>query len=104
MTRPSVAEAVAELRAEYLRGLPARLASLGEALAAARAGDAAALRRAAVEAHRIRGTAGSIGLAALGVAAGRVEDAADQIASGAPPGPAWAAIDAGLAALATSRA
>jgi HPt (histidine-containing phosphotransfer) domain-containing protein len=104
LSRPSVEEAVAELRAEYLRSLPARLASLGEALAGARAGDAAALRRATVEAHRIRGTAGSIGLAALGVEAGRVEDAADQLAAGAAPGPAWAEIDAAMAAMVTGPA
>jgi HPt (histidine-containing phosphotransfer) domain-containing protein len=94
-----VEEAVAELRADYLRGLPVRLATMEASFTAARTGDAAALRKATVEAHRIRGTAGSIGLGAIGALGGRIEDAAQQIAEGGAIGAAWAEIDAALAAL-----
>ncbi len=65
---------LAAIRAEYLRDLPARVAVVAAAVSRARESGAAP-RDAAVEAHRIRGSAGTLGLCALSEAAGRVEDA-----------------------------
>jgi HPt (histidine-containing phosphotransfer) domain-containing protein len=69
-------DALAALRVEYARRLPARVRKVARALGAYRRapGDAVLLERARSLAHRLRGTAGSYGFAAVGAAAGRVED------------------------------
>ena len=67
---------LAEMRADYAAELPGMIAALAAVVARAGEGrDAAARARAA--AHRIRGTAGSFGFHAVGVAAGEVESAID---------------------------
>jgi chemotaxis protein histidine kinase CheA len=69
-------EALAALRIDYARRLPGRVRQVARALRALRRtpGDARLLERARALAHRLRGTAGSYGFAAVGAAAGRVED------------------------------
>jgi len=69
-TRAALAELCAEYAAE-LPGLIDELARLAEAAVA----DPAAVPRARVAAHRLRGTAGSYGFAAVGEGAGSIEDA-----------------------------
>lgn len=71
--------AIAEMRAEYLRELPEKLAAL-VVLAARAKEDDDAFREARMEAHRIFGTAGSLGLDAVSAAAGRMERAMMAIA------------------------
>jgi HPt (histidine-containing phosphotransfer) domain-containing protein len=65
------------LRVDYAERLPARVRRIARALRASRRapGDAELRERARVLAHRLRGTAGSYGLPAVGAAAGRIEDA-----------------------------
>ena len=69
-------DALRALRAEYAKEVPSRVRRLARALRAWRRApaDAPSMERARVLAHRLRGTAGSYGFAAMGEAAGRVED------------------------------
>ena len=78
MSEPDEVEAaLAALRRGYAAELPDLVRSL-----AARMEEAAtrpsALDQARREAHRLRGTAGSYGFAAVGEAAGRIEDALEE--------------------------
>jgi diguanylate cyclase (GGDEF)-like protein len=77
--------AFAELRKEFATKLPARVAELATAIDAVRK-DPTTADAARSLAHRLRGTAGSYGFAALGDAAGRIEDLFDK-AKGATPFP-----------------
>lgn len=83
-------DALTALRAEYARRLPSRVRRVALALGACRRapGDALRLERARALAHRLRGTAGSYGFAAVGAAAGRVEDGIVRLA--------WDEIDSAL--------
>lgn len=75
--RPSapseIAAELAEMNAEYGRHLRRRLASLTESLAKARAGSRDAVEAAYYDAHKLHGSAGSFGFAAVGEVAGRLE-------------------------------
>jgi HPt (histidine-containing phosphotransfer) domain-containing protein len=105
-----VSDPLAALRAEYVRDLPARVAIVAAAVQRAKEGGAPP-REAATEAHRIRGTAGTLGLTEVSDAAGRIEDAIDAWGlrpdePGSAPEPpvdhpavAWAELDAALADL-----
>jgi diguanylate cyclase (GGDEF)-like protein len=70
---PLVLPAMAELRLEFAKKLPAKLDELDGALQAAR-GDLGRLGDARTLAHRLRGTAGSYGYPAVGDAVGLIED------------------------------
>jgi len=96
--RARVEAALDDMRADYLRDLPAQVAQLGDAARRARpaTSDAAALRRATAEAHRIHGTAGTLGLSAISEVAARVERALGPVAG---DDAAWAEVDAALAEL-----
>ncbi len=74
--------ALAEVRAEYAAELPALVEALAVLVVEA-AGRPEAVGVARSAAHRLRGTAGSYGFAALGEAAGRIEDALDEGMRGA---------------------
>jgi len=93
--RARIQATLATIRAEYLAELPAQIERLADAAQRAPA-DAAALGEAAAEAHRIRGTAGSLGLWEIGNAAGRLEDALDRAAAGDP---SWVTIAAEVSTL-----
>lgn len=88
--------ALVEMRGEYLRELPGKIARLGALLARA-PDDADAFREARMEAHRIFGTSGSLGLEEVSAAAGRMERAMMSI-SGELAGSAgdWSAVHAAL--------
>jgi HPt (histidine-containing phosphotransfer) domain-containing protein len=73
----SVGSALLAVRAEYAAELPALLATLAALVEEAAARPEAA-PPARLAAHRLRGTAGSYGFAAVGEAAGRIEDALDE--------------------------
>jgi HPt (histidine-containing phosphotransfer) domain-containing protein len=78
--KPAIDPALRAMRKEYAAALPALVAALA-ALVEEAAARPEALPEARRAAHRLRGTAGSYGFAALGEAAGRIEDAIDD---GAP--------------------
>jgi HPt (histidine-containing phosphotransfer) domain-containing protein len=78
MPDPTVEQMLAEARAQFAASLPAKAAALQEHLARGAWEDA---RRAA---HKLRGSAGTYGFAALSAAASEVEEAL--IAAGSPPG------------------
>lgn len=84
---PSVEQMLAEARAQFAASLPAKAAALEEHLARGAWEEA---RRAA---HKLRGSAGTYGFAALGAAAGEVEEAL-LAARGAPDDPTRARIGA----------
>jgi CheY-like chemotaxis protein len=96
---PGLEAELAALREELLTRLPGQLANLAGLVAAAGgAAEAADARQliatAAAEAHRLRGTAGSHGLATFAAILGRLEDALSAPAGGFDP----AASEAALAA------
>jgi HPt (histidine-containing phosphotransfer) domain-containing protein len=74
---------LADLTAEYAAELPGLVEALA-ALVEAATMDPAVVPRASAAAHRLRGTAGSYGFAAVGEAAGSVEDALEAGATTAP--------------------
>ncbi|HEY2513017.1 MAG TPA: ATP-binding protein [Polyangiaceae bacterium] len=75
--RPDLAQAVAELRREYLENFPGRVsevvASLDAALSAP--ADRKMLERARAVAHKLKGASGSYGLLAFSAVVARAEDA-----------------------------
>jgi HPt (histidine-containing phosphotransfer) domain-containing protein len=77
VSAPAVRDPLTALRVDYAERLPGRVRRIGRALRASRRapGDAELRERARSLAHRLRGTAGSYGLPAVGAAAGRIEDA-----------------------------
>jgi two-component system, OmpR family, response regulator len=67
--------ALAEARAAFARDLPGKLEALASAVAKLRAGaDADTLEEARTRAHKLAGSAGTHGLAAVSAAARRIED------------------------------
>ncbi len=86
-------DAVAALMRAFGVKLPARLAALEDALALARTGDAEGLGAARRLAHKLHGTAGSYGYAAVSVAAGNLEALLDK----SPP--SWDEVDTARGAL-----
>ncbi|HLL06814.1 MAG TPA: diguanylate cyclase [Myxococcaceae bacterium] len=94
-----LAAELAALNAEYGKQLRERFARLSTALAEARAGSREALDAAYHSAHKLHGSAGSFGFAAVGVAAGRLEAVLKPARTGAGD---WAAIDAALRELLAS--
>jgi CheY-like chemotaxis protein len=86
------------MRREYVAALPSRVEELAAAVVQARRpSDAGSVEAARTLAHKLRGSAGSHGLAAVSEAAGRIEDALGAVTvSGAR---AWDEIDAALARL-----
>ncbi len=86
-------DVVAALMRAFGPKLPARLAAIEAALAHARSGDAEGLGAARRLAHKLHGTAGSYGYAAVSVAAGELEALLDEN----PPN--WDEVDAAGRAL-----
>lgn len=92
------ADPLAELRADYLAALPAKVAELTAAIGEAHEGAPVATARGL--AHRLRGTAGSYGAAEVGAIAGMIEDTLAAL-EGKPGVPAtWDVVDGNLMALA----
>lgn len=86
MTTPDLAHQLLVLRQEFVTKLPAKLAAL-EAVARASSHDPEALVAATALAHRLRGSAGSFGQPAVGMAVGRIEELLELAAAGlAGPG------------------
>jgi chemotaxis protein histidine kinase CheA len=83
---PEVVAALKELQAEYARYLPGIVAKLAASLRRAKEHpeDAAALEQARMQAHKLRGSAGSYGFADVGDAAVRIEDAATSMQNAGP--------------------
>ena len=91
--------AVAELRAEYLPTVPAKLATLEALVRQARSnGDDDSRERLRALAHRLRGTMGSYGFAEIGAAVGRIEDALAPPRSGERAPDMWDEIEHALQA------
>lgn len=90
---------LASLGAEYARALPERLATLVESVEAARSRrqDAVALDRAILEAHRLRGTAGSYGFPGVSDAARRLEESLQAARETTPDESAWDQIESRVA-------
>ncbi len=79
-------EALRALREEQGPGLRARAAALADALTRLESASGPAFAEARAEAHRLRGTAGSYGLAAISASADAIEVAIDAAAeTGALP-------------------
>ena len=86
MTTPDLAHQLLVLRQGFVAKLPAKLAAL-EAAVLASGHDPEALAAATTLAHRLRGSAGSFGQPAVGVAVGRIEELLELAAAGlAGPG------------------
>ncbi len=86
MTTPDLAQQLLVLRQEFVAKLPAKLSALEAAVRAA-IHDRTKLAAATMLAHRLRGSAGSFGQPAVGVAVGRIEELLEQAAAGlAGPG------------------
>ncbi len=69
--------ALGQACSDYARALPGKLTAVAREIAAARAAphEPGRLRAIRDRAHKLRGTAGSYGFAAVGLAAGVIEDA-----------------------------
>ena len=83
MQPPPQADAIARLRAQWLRELPARAGLILEALRAiapTASGELARVRARSL-CHQLRGTAGSFGLVVVGEVAGQIE----QVLGGSSP-------------------
>ncbi len=77
--------AMDHLRRTYVGELGERVATLVDALQRRRDGVAGRWLEQAIEvAHRLRGTAGTLGLSAVATAAGAIEDILLDVASGGP--------------------
>lgn len=94
--RAEIEAAMAVMRAEFRAELPGRMGRLTGALDGAR-DDAGALRGATDEAHKIRGTGGSLGLVAIGEAAGALEEILMRAADGEAS--AWGEVEAAVEVL-----
>lgn len=70
---------LAALRVEYLRQLPARIAQLEEAWAAAKRGEPGAFRQVSQYAHGLTGSGATFGLSELSRASGDVERAVKRL-------------------------
>lgn len=100
MTQDALQAHLDRLRAKFAAELPQKLAEAEALLAALRAGDAEALKGLRFTVHRLHGTGGTMGFAALSSAAATLEERLDAClrAGGAKPEDI-AAIADGLAAL-----
>ncbi|HEY9345433.1 MAG TPA: Hpt domain-containing protein [Inquilinus sp.] len=100
MTQDALQTHLDRLRAKFTAELPQKLAEAEVLLAALRAGDAEALKGLRFIVHRLHGTGGTMGFAALSTAAAALEDRLDTClqAGGARPEDIVAIAD-GLAAL-----
>jgi HPt (histidine-containing phosphotransfer) domain-containing protein len=97
---PEAEAAIAALRIDYLVGLPPKLDELAREVRGARAESArASLEQAYRCAHRLYGSAGAYGLAALAEPLGKIETALyDVLEAGAcADEPWWRAVEAQLA-------
>jgi HPt (histidine-containing phosphotransfer) domain-containing protein len=83
-----IEQKLAAMRRGYTHKLRSRLETLRTSTARARDGDDAALERAVSEAHKLHGTAGSYGFAAVSSVIGEVEVALKRIASEGAKSPA----------------
>jgi HPt (histidine-containing phosphotransfer) domain-containing protein len=90
VTRDFAAE-LAELRRVYIASLPGKLDEIGDAIGRRSLTDAGAL------AHRLRGTAGSYGVAAVSDSVGAIEDRVEA-AAGVETLSLWSELESLLAA------
>lgn len=90
MTRDFTSE-LAELKRVYIASLPGKLDEIAAAIANRSLEQTCAL------AHRLRGTAGSYGIAPVGAAVGAIEDRVDA-AAGAQSPMLWSELETLLAA------
>jgi diguanylate cyclase (GGDEF)-like protein len=88
--------AIADLMREYSAALPGRISDLRDALVAARS-DGELLHDAILRAHRLRGTAGTYGFAAVSAGAGEIEDLLLEVqVEGSPWTAAWPRLERAL--------
>lgn len=100
MTQDALQAQLDRLRVKFAADLPQRLAEAEALLAALRAGDGDALNGLRYIVHRLHGTGGTMGFAALSTAAAALEERLDACLQSGGAGPEGiAAITAGLAAL-----
>jgi chemotaxis protein histidine kinase CheA len=100
MTQDALQVHLDRLRAKFAAGLPQMLAEAEALLTALRAGDGEALTGLRFIVHRLNGTGGTMGFAALSSAAATLEERLDACSRAGGVGPEdLAAIAAGLAAL-----
>jgi HPt (histidine-containing phosphotransfer) domain-containing protein len=101
---PEVLAALRELQAEYGKVLPTLVATLAGALERAKGArsDGEALEEVRLQAHRLRGTAGSYGFREVGEAAIRIEETVRAMQAGgegAMPGDPWQELEGALEAM-----
>lgn len=82
---------LAELRRVYVAALPVKLDEIAAAVTRRALDDTRAL------AHRLRGTAGSYGIASISAAAGAIEDRIDAAATGGESPALWSEVETLLA-------
>lgn len=100
MTQDALQAQLDRLRAKFAAGLPQTLAEAEALLAALRAGDGEALTGLRFIVHRLNGTGGTMGFAALSSAAAALEARLDACLQAGGAGPEdVTAIMAGLAAV-----
>lgn len=103
MTQDALQAQLDRLRAKFAAELPQTLAEAEALLAALRAGDAEALKGLRFVAHRLHGTGGTMGFAALSSAAASLEVRLDACLQAGGAGPEdIAAITEGVSALKTT--
>lgn len=103
MSQDALQAQLDRLRAKFAAGLPQTLAEAEALLAVLRAGDGEALKGLRFIAHRLHGTGGTMGFAALSGAAAVLEARLDACLQAGGAGPEdVAAIAEGLAALKTA--
>jgi chemotaxis protein histidine kinase CheA len=100
MTQDALQVHLDRLRAKFAAGLPQMLAEAEALLAALRAGDGEALTRLRFIVHRLNGTGGTMGFAALSSAAAALEERLDACSrAGGAESEDIAAIAEGLASV-----
>jgi HPt (histidine-containing phosphotransfer) domain-containing protein len=101
---PEVLAALRELQAEYGKVLPTLVATLASTLERAKGEqpEEGALEEVRLQAHRLRGTAGSYGFRDVGDAAIRIEETVrvmQQGGGGALPGDPWLELESAMEAM-----
>jgi chemotaxis protein histidine kinase CheA len=100
MSQDALQAQLDRLRAKFAAGLPQMLAEAEALLAALRAGDGEALKGLRFIVHRLNGTGGTMGFAALSSAAAALEKRLDACSQAGGAGPEdIAAITEGVSAL-----
>lgn len=100
MSQDALQAQLDRLRAKFAAELPQKLAEAEALLAALRAGDGEALKGLRFVAHRLHGTGGTMGFAALSLAAAALEARLDACLEAGGAGPEdLAVIATGLAAV-----